>query len=179
MQIELKLSSFPLRIKLLLTGFLLVMALGYMMCVINVYMATDFSYKGVVEHYRGTSVTPAAPETTGTAAAAPAEEANIQYPKLPIEMVRISHIHLMTYDMIMLFVSLIFLLSDFSVGLKTLLTLPPWVLIPLDLGCGWLVWKVWAPAAYGQIIFGALLAACFFGAMGLSLLNMWVWKKND
>ncbi|MBI5779017.1 MAG: hypothetical protein HZA49_06135 [Planctomycetes bacterium] len=175
---NLKLSALPVRIKVMITGFLLVMALGYLMCVVNVYLVTNFSINGVIEHYRGTQIAESTPSTGGQPAA-PAVESEIQYPKLPVEMVRVSHIHLMTYDMILLFVCLIFLLSDFPVWLKTALTTPPWLLIPLDLGCGWLVWKVWTPAAYGHIIFGALLAVCFFGAIGFSLMDMWLKKTSN
>lgn len=154
-----RLSTASRPAKLLLTCFLLVVSVGYLMGLVNVYDKTHLTYRGVVKNYRGS-------------------EEEMMYPKEFGDMVSITHTHISGWAMMFLLVLTVFLFSGFSTALKGTLGILPFVFIILDAGSMWLTRYV-APAFASLFMFcGVVLAALFFLVVILNLYDLWLRKAS-
>lgn len=154
-----RLSSAPRYMKIACTFFLLVMGLGYLMGLLNVYDKTHITYDGVVKNYRGS-------------------EEEMIYGKELGDMVSVSHNHLGGIALMVFLVLIIFLFSSFGAKLKVILSWLPFVFIILDIGSMWLTRYVAEPFAWMFMFSGAGLALLFCLLIVLSLYDLWLKKQT-
>lgn len=154
-----KLSTAPKYMKLTLSFFLLIIALGYFMGLLNVYDKTGLSYDGVVTHIRGS-------------------EEEMIYGKEFGDMVSVSHTHVSGWGMMFLLVIVIFAFSNFSEKLKGILGVLPFVFIVSDMGTMWLTLYVAEPFAWLWMISGGVLGFLFYLLIVLNLYELWVRKTG-
>lgn len=155
---DFRLSTAPSYVKVACTFFLIVIGLGYLMGLLNVYDKTHISYDGVVKNYRGS-------------------EEEMIYGKEFGDMVSLSHNHLGGIAMMVFLVLLIFLFSSFGAKLKLALGWLPFVFILLDIGSMWLTRYVAEQFAWLFMFAGAGLAALFCVLIILNLYDLWLKKQ--
>ncbi len=156
-----KLGKLETPVKLFLTTFLLVMALGYLMAVFNVQQNIGLSAEGVVNHYRGSEKDPAA------------------YPGMDLPtLVSTTHTHLFSMSFIFFLLGMVFIFTTTLGRLKYLILAGSFLLIPLDLGSAWLVKFVTPGGAYLMLCAGALVGTCVLFETVTPLYEMWV-RKTD
>ena len=144
--------------KLLVTFFILCMALAYVVALINVYDKTQFTYKGTVEHYVG-------------------NEEELIFPKEFSQMVEMSHPHLLGMSMMYMLLCSIFVFSSVSELLKKIIITLSFGSIVIDLGSTWLI-RYGAPQfAILMIVAGIVMALCFLIMFLIQLKDMWLTKK--
>ncbi len=153
-----KISAAPKVIKLTLTFFLLVIALGYLMGLLNVYDKSHLSYDGTVKHIRGS-------------------EEEMIYEKGFGDMVSTSHTHISGWAMMFLFVIGIFLFSSFSGKLKGILSVLSFVFIVLDQIAMWLTRYVAEPFAWVFMFSGAVMAFLFYLLIAFNLYELLLRKQ--
>lgn len=153
-----KLSTAPKYLKIVLTFFLLVMALGYLMGLLNIYDKTHLSYDGVIMHIRGS-------------------EEEMIYGKEFGDMVSVSHTHISGWGMMFLLLIIIFAFSHFSEKLKGILGVLPFVFIVLDMGTMWLTLYVAEPFAWLWMLSGGGLAFLFYLLIVLNLYELLLRKQ--
>jgi len=153
-----KISTAPRTIKLILTFFLFVLALGYVMGLLNVYDKTHLSYDGVVKHIRGS-------------------EEEMIYEKEFGDLVSTSHTHISGWAMMFVFVIGIFLFSSFSEKLKGILGVLSFVFIVLDQIAMWLTRYVAEPFALLFMLSGAVMAFLFYLLIALNLYELLLRKQ--
>lgn len=153
-----KISTAPRIIKLILIFFLFVLALGYIMGLLNVYDKTHLSYDGTVKHIRGS-------------------EEEMIYEKGFGDMVSVSHTHLGAWAMMFFFVIGIFLFSSFSEKLKSILGVLSFVFIVLDQIAMWLTRYVAEPFAWVFMLSGAVMAFLFYLLIAFNLYELLLRKQ--
>ena len=154
-----KLSGANTNLKLLITFFLLCMALAYVVALINVYDKTQFTYSGTAEHYVG-------------------NEEELIFPKEFSELVEISHPHLLGMSMMFMLLCSIFLFSSASDLLKKIIVISSFGSIIVDLGSTWLIRYVVPQFAILMIIAGIVMGLCFLFMFLIPLKDMWLTKKG-
>ena len=157
---EFKLSAAKASTKILVTAFLIVMGLGYLMALVNVWSKTGFTYQGVVEHLCGS-------------------EEEMIYPKEFSELVESSHVHLFAHPPMFLLLGAILLFTSLSERLKKLLVPIPFIAIVLDIGSFWLTRYV-APGFAALTLFaGMLMGLSFLALFVIPLYEMWLRKTLE
>ncbi|NQV18972.1 MAG: hypothetical protein HQ534_10555 [Armatimonadetes bacterium] len=156
---QFRISGASTNIKLLITFFLLCMALAYVVALINVYDKTQFTYNGTAVHYVG-------------------DEDEMIFPKEFPEMVEISHPHLLGMSMMFLLLCSIFVFSSASALLKRIIVIFSFGSIILDLGSAWLIRYVASQFAILMILAGVIMAICFLVMFLIPLKDMWLIKKE-
>jgi hypothetical protein len=151
------LPRLPAFAKVMLTGFLVVMGLTYLVGVVKVWNKTHFTVQGVVENERGS-------------------EEKMIYPKELPDMLSVTHYHIGGWAMMFFLVLLIFMFSTYSPGLKTWLAWPPFLLAICDAGSMWLVRYISTGFAVPFMIVGFLMASFFGLTIILDLINIWFGK---
>ncbi len=153
-----KLSTAPKYLKIALTFFLLIMALGYLMGLLNVYDKSHLTYKGTIQHIRGS-------------------EEEMIYEKEFGDMVSVSHTHISGWGMMFLLLLIIFAFSHFSEKLKGILGVLPFVFIVSDMGTMWLTRYVAEAFAWLWMLSGGVLAFLFYLLIVLKLYELWMRKQ--
>ncbi len=156
---QFKLSRANTNIKLLITFFLICMALAYAVALINVYDKTQFTYNGTAVHYIG-------------------DEEEMIFPKEFPEMVEISHPHLLGMSMMFLLLCSIFIYSSATDLQKKIILISSFGSIILDLGSAWLIRYVASQFAILMILAGMIMAICFLVMFLIPLKDMWLIKKE-
>ena len=149
-----------LSVKVLVTFFLLMVGIGYIFGLINIYNNTGLSYTGLVVHYRG------------QAGEIPPEFA---FTKLIHE----HHVHLFSLAMLFFLVGALFLLTNLPDPVKAIFMAAPFLGMLIDFTSFWLFVFTKAAFAWLSIVFGAFMAISFFFLIGRPLYEMWVlpvWK---
>jgi hypothetical protein len=154
-----KLTEAKTSVKLLVTLFLLCMALAYLVAVVNVYDKTKFTYEGTVAHYAG-------------------NEEELAYPKEFAEMVEITHPHMLGMSMMFFLLCGIFMFSSAGEILKKIIVFASFGSIVLDLGSAWLIRYVAPPYGYLMIAAGMLMGLCFLIIFLISMKDMWLTKSK-
>ncbi|MFH1006156.1 MAG: hypothetical protein V1800_01475 [Candidatus Latescibacterota bacterium] len=154
-----KLTTAKTSTKLLVTAFLLMMGVGYLVAMINVYDQAGFTYKSVSEHMLG-------------------NEEEMIYPKEFASLVGTSHTHLFGHAPMFLLLGGIFLMTSVSEKFKKILLPTPFIAAVLDMSSLWLTRYVAAGFAYLTIFSGVVMGLCFFVLFVTPLYEMWL-KKVD
>ena len=149
---DFRLSEANFSFKVLVSFFLLIVGLGYVFGLINIYNNTGFSYTGLVTHYRGD---------------VPKEFA---FAKL----VQHNHVHLFSLAMLFFQVGIIFSLTQIPEFLKAILIAIPFLGMLLDFTSFWLLTFVSPVFAWFSICFGGGMALSFFLLIGRPLYEMWI-----
>ncbi len=146
--------------KLLVTLFLLCMALSYLVALVNVYEKTHFTLSGTAEHYVG-------------------NEEEMIFEKGFSEMIEITHPHLLGMSMMFLLLCTIFSFSSASELLKKFIVFLAFGSIILDLGSAWLIRYVSSQFAILMVIAGILMAFSFLFLFLIPLKDIWLTKKES
>ena len=151
------LSEAAISFKVLASLFLLLVAVGYVFGILNIYNNTGFSYTGLVTHYRG----------------------DVKALTLPPEfafakLIHEHHVHLFSLAMLFFLVGAIFTLTGIPEPVKTVLIAMPFLGMLTDFTAFWLFVFVRPVFAFFAIVFGALMAFSFFLLIGRPLYEMWV-----
>lgn len=153
-----------LSLKVLLTLFLLTVALGYVFGLINIYNNTGLSFTGVVTHYRGDVKELAVPPEFAFA-----------------KLIHEHHVHLFSLSMLFVLVGLIFIFTGLPERVKALFVAMPFLGLVLDFTSFWLLVFVSPLFAFLAMGFGLLMGFSFFLIIGRPLYEMWVlplWLKR-
>lgn len=155
-----KLTTASKTVKLALTFFLLVMALAYLVGLLNVYDKTHLSYQGVIKNYRGS-------------------EEEMIYAKEFGDMLSVTHYHLGGWAMMFILIIIIFQFSSYSEKLKRTLSWLPFLFIALDAGSMWLTRYVAEPFAWLFMLAGAGLAFLYYVLILLNLNDLLLRKQTQ
>lgn len=128
--------------KLLVTVFLLVVAIGYIMALLNTYDKTHLTYSGIAEHYRG-------------------NEEELIYPMEFGDLVSTSHTHLITMSLMFMILGTILMITSASDSAKKWIIGIAFFAIFLDIGSIWLTRYV-APQFAALVMVAGLLMAISF-----------------
>ena len=158
------LSEAGLSFKVLATGLLLAVGVGYVFGLIHIYSDVGFSYTGVVTHYRGEGAEGEIPKEIAAAS-----------------LVHVHHIHLFSLAMLFFLIGMVFTLTNLPEIVKAVFVALPYVGMFLDFSSFWLLVFVSPVFAAVAMIFGGLMAVSFFLIIGRPLYEMWilpVWEKR-
>lgn len=150
----------PLSVKVLVTFFLLIVGIGYIFGLINIYNNTGLSYTGLVVHYRG-------------------ENGDIPPEFAFAKLIHEHHVHIFSIAKLFFLVGVLFVLTNLPEKMKALFIAAPFLGMILDFTSFWLFVFTQASFAWLSIIFGAFMAVSFFFLLGRPLYEMWVlpvWK---
>lgn len=150
-----RLEESALSLKVLISCFLIIVGIGYVFGLINIFNNTGFSYTGLVVQYRGTD-SPLPPEFSFT------------------RLIQEHHVHLFALAMLFFLVGWIFTLTSLPEFPKAILVATPFVAMFLDFTSFWLLAFMGPYFAWGAIIFGSFMAFAFFLLIGRPLYEMWV-----
>ena len=152
-----ELSEANLSFKVLITFFLIAIAVGYIFGLIHIYTDVGFSYTGVVTHYRGEGGEPSLP------------------PELAFsKLIHLHHIHLFSLSMLFILIGAIFTMTELPEFAKAIFVSMPFVGMFLDFTSFWLLAFASPIFAFFAMIFGALMAFSFFLIIGRPLYEMWI-----
>ncbi len=186
---QIKLWSISKQAKLFLTAFLLVISLGYLMAVLNIWTSMEgikevsvevttpegpkevkqikiqslWIYDGVVNHYKGSEKDPAA------------------YPGLDLPTLSsTSHTHLVAMSLMVFCLGLIFLFTNTLPNwLKKFVLVDSFVAVVIAVGSFWVIKYVVPEGAYLMMFSGMLLGFCVFFETLTPLYEMWVKKVPE
>lgn len=151
------LPTLPRYAKLIISLFLIVMGITYLVGLVNVWNKTKFTYQGVVENERGS-------------------EEKMIYAKEFGDLLSLTHFHIGGWAMMFMWVLLFFMFSTYSARLKAGIGWMPFVFAPLDAASMWLTRYVAPGFAWLFMFAGFGLAALFALIIILDLANLW-WGK--
>lgn len=151
-------ATSPLSLKLVLSLFLLLVSIGYLVGLINIHLKTNMSYTGVVSHYRGN------PE-------------EMKFPKSFGDLVQEQHVHIFGISMLFVLTGVIFSFTSLPEKVKALFVTLPFAAMLFDLGSFWLLRFVSVAFGWLAIISGATMAVSFFLIVGRPLYEMWLQGK--
>jgi len=150
--------------KVLITFFLLTVAVGYGFGLIHIYMDVGMSYTGIVTHYRG---------GTGDLAVPP----DFAFAKL----VHYHHVHVFGLSMLFVLIGFIFCLTSIPELPKAVFVAMPFVGMIIDMTSFWLLVFVSPVFAWLAMAFGIFMAFSFFLILGRPLYEMWIlplWRQR-
>lgn len=143
--------------KILVTFFIVLVGIGYVFGLINIYNNVGLSYTGIVVHYRGSETEMTVPP-------------DFAFAKLISE----HHVHLFAMSMLFFLVGMLFVLTDLPEKVKVPIILCPFIGMLVDFSSLWLV--VFSSPLFGwlSLVFGGLMGVSFFFILGRPLYEMWV-----
>ena len=144
--------------KILVTLFILVMALSYLIALVNVYDKTQFTLSGTAANYAG-------------------NEEEMVFEKGFSEMIEITHPHLLGMAMMFVLLCTIFSLSSASDLLKKIVIFLSFGAIIMDLGSAWLIRYVSTQFAILMVLAGMMMGICFLFLFIVPLMDMRLSKK--
>jgi len=151
------LSQANLSFKVLVTFFLLTIAVGYLFGIIHIFNDTGFSFTGVVTHYRGDT-----------------KELTIP-PEFAFEkLIHQHHVHIFALSMLFILIGSIFCLTRLPEKVKVVFVAMPFVGMILDFTSFWLLVFASPLFAWFGIVFGAFMGFSFFLIIGRPLYEMWI-----
>lgn len=153
---ELRLSQFQASLKILISFFLIIVAIGYIFGLINIFNNTGLSYTGIVTHYRGGEELSVPPEFAFS------------------KLIQEHHVHIFALSMLFLMVGVIFTFTSLPEWAKVVFVAAPFVGMILDMTSFWLLVFVAAPFAALAMGVGGFMAISFFLLLGRPLYEMWV-----
>lgn len=150
----------PLSLKLVLSMFLIMVSIGYVVGLTNIYLKTNMSYTGVVSHYRGN------PE-------------EMKFPKSLGDLVQEQHVHIFGISMIFVLSGIVFAFTSLPEKVKAFFVVLPFASMLFDLGSFWLLRFVNASFGWLSIFSGGTMAVSFFLIVGRPLYEMWIQSKRS
>lgn len=137
-----RLSEAESSVKLLVTVFLVVVAIGYLMALLNTYDKTNFTLTGIAEHYRG-------------------NEEELIYPMAFGDLVSTSHTHLIGMSLMFMALGAILMFTSVSEPVKKWIIGIAFFTIFLDIASIWLTRYIASQFAMLVMIAGVLMAISF------------------
>ncbi len=146
-----------LSFKVLISLFLVMVAIGYVFGLIHIYTDVGYSYTGIVTHYRGT------------------EKALDVPPELALaKLIHQQHVHVFGLSMLFLLIGTIFTMTQLPERVKVIFVMAPFLGLLLDMSSFWLIVFSSPIFAWGAMVFGGFMALSFFLILGRPLYEMWV-----
>ena len=151
------LSKASLSFKVLVSFFLINVAVGYIFGLIHIFTDVGFSYTGIVTHYRGDIKELSVPPEFAFA-----------------KMIHHQHVHVFGLSMLFLLIGIIFTFTRLPEWAKTIFVMGPFLGLILDLTSFWLLVFVSPLFAWLAMTFGAFMGFSFFLIIGRPLYEMWI-----
>ena len=145
-------ASASLSLRTLISFFLIIVGIGYVMGLVNIYNNVGFSFTGVVVHYKGD---------------APPEFALAK-------LVQEHHVHLFGLAIIFLLIGYLFTLTELPEFPKACFVAAPFIGMVMDFAGIWSTVFLHQSFAWLTVIFGAFMAVSFFMLIGRPLYEMWI-----
>ena len=150
-------------LRLFITGFLLVLTVGYTIGLLFVDHTTSGSTRGLSEEFRGT------PENSGAA--------ELKYAKSADEMYIFLHNHILSLSLVFFAVGAIFYFHSIRSGLiKDLLIAEPFAAIVTTFGGIWLMRFVSEYFSWLVLLSGISMVGCYVSMVVLILKELWIRK---
>ncbi len=153
---DIRLSDAPLSFKVLVSFFLLAVAIGYVFGLIHIYSDVGLSYTGILTHYRGSRKVLTTPPEFAFA-----------------RLVHVHHVHIFGISLLFFLVGILFTLTQLPETAKAIFVAIPFIGMFLDFSSFWLLVFVSPVFAFFGMAFGALMALSFFLIVGRPLYEMW------
>ena len=145
----------PTSVKIVASGFLVLALAGLGVVLLQIYVKTGLTTRGVLAHYRG-------------------DEATFQTAMGFGELVEIIHAHAFTMPLVALALGLAFVLTDVSERVKRTVVTALFTGIGLELVLPWVVRYGPAWSVHLFNVAGFLLSGGTFAAVGVPLYEMWI-----
>lgn len=145
----------PASVKIVVSGFLVLALVGLGVVLLQIYVKTGLTRRGVVAHYRG-------------------DEATFQTAMGFGELVEITHAHAFTMPLLALTLGLAFVLTGVSERVKRTVVTALFTGVGLELGLPWIVRYGSAGSVHLFNVAGVLLAGGILAAVGVPLYEMWI-----
>lgn len=146
-----------LSFKVLISFFLVAVAIGYAFGLVHIYNDVGYSYTGIVTHYRGSE-----------------KELDVPPELAMAKLIHHQHVHVFGLSMLFLLIGIIFTLTQIPERLKVIFVMAPFLGMILDMSSFWLLVFSSPFFAWGAIIFGSFMAFSFFLILGRPLYEMWI-----
>lgn len=159
---SIKLTRLPKLIRLFVTMFLLMMALGYLLAVINVNTVMGgLSYDNIIRYYLGSKDYPST------------------YPGMDFNcLISFSHTHVIATGLMLFCLGLVFQFTSTLPGwLKKIVLIGSFAALFTTEGSFWLIKYVTPLGAYLLILSGIFLGICVFLETVIPLYEMWIKKR--
>lgn len=151
------LSQASLSFKVLISFFLVAVAVGYVFGLVHIYTDVGYSYTGIVTHYRGSE-----------------KELDVP-PELAVaKLIHHQHVHIFGLSMLFLLIGIIFTLTQLSEPIKVVFVMAPYLGLLLDMSSFWLLVFKSAFFAWCAMAFGSFMALAFFLILGRPFYEMWI-----
>lgn len=162
--------SFDIRLlskelKLLVSAFLICIAIGYSVSLFLVDNTTSLSGEGVKENFLGNEDD--------------VDAELMKFKKSTYEMYNIIHTHIISISMLFLIIAFIVSACDLPRGLKMFLMLEPFVSILLTFGGMYIVWSGIEIFSYVVLLSGVLMTTCLYLSCFFALKQMWTQAHKD
>lgn len=149
----------PTSVKIVASGFLVLALAGLGVVLLQIYVKTGLTPRGVLAHYRG-------------------DEATFQTAMGFAELVEITHAHAFTMPLVALTLGLAFVLTEVSERVKRTVVTALLTGVGLELVLPWVVRYGPAWSVHLFNVAGFLLAGGIFVAVGVPLYEMWIPGKR-
>jgi hypothetical protein len=155
-----RLSHGSLALKWLVTGFVVTLAAGYAVSLLQVHNRGSFDFKKTAIHFRGTD-----------------EENGIYIPQSDTTMISVAHVHTFTQPVALGAMGVLFLFTAVSEGAKVFWILASFLSSLLMNGSPWLIRDVSSQFVYLIYLAGTAMVGSFF-VMALRILYELWWRKE-
>jgi len=157
------LGNLPRPVKLFITMFMLVLALGYLLAIANIQTTMGLNYDGIVNHYLGSATDKEA------------------YPGMDLPtLTSTSHTHVIAMSLMVFCLGLIFIFTKtWPKWLQKFVLVDSFVAVIIAVGSFWFIKYVAAWGAYLMMFSGMLLGTCVFFETVTPLYEMWIKKRKE
>ena len=151
------LNEANLSFKVLVSFFLVAVAIGYVFGLVHIYTDVGYSYTGIVTHYRGSE-----------------KELDVP-PELAVaKLIHNQHVHVFGLSMLFFLIGMIFTLTRLPEPVKAVFVMAPFLGLLLDMSSFWLIVFKSPVFAWFAMAFGGFMALSFFLILGRPLYEMWI-----
>jgi len=159
MNSSLKLNNLSKDIKILLTSFLVTLAIGICMGLIYIYITTDMNIVGVTERYNGSEILQ--------------DEIPENFPKQIEAIILTTHNHIITFSIISLILGFIFYFNSVINGfMKIVIMIEPFIGTIVMFGSIWLMRYVAPYFSYVIILSSIITYLAWFIMISVSIVNL-------
>ena len=152
-----RLSSAPLSVKVLITFFLVLVAIGHFVAILQVYSRAQFDHEKTITYFRGN---PDDPDT-------------LQLPQSYGAMLSVTHTHVFSQSMLIALVCLLFTQTRLRELTKTGGVLLAFLSSLFSMASPWLIQYVGAGWVWLLEVSGAMLMVSFVSMFFLILRDVW------
>lgn len=164
------LNNFSLRqsdinLKILITAFLILLTLGYVIGLLLVEHKTALTPSGITEEYQGTKED--------------SQAEVIKYPRSKNEMYIFLHNHIISLSVIFFIIGFIFYFSSIiSNQLKLFFMLEPFISVVITFSGIWLLWETSQLFSWLVLVSGILMGLSYAAMVILILVELWILKTK-